>query len=387
MSNAKQRYKELFESIKITRDQNNEKVTSLLNEIENLKTKVKGKIPVTSYDYVSSKVCACKKYTCDVVLIPLPLRNSKLVHSDYLRHLKDCLDMLREIVEENKLVKPHDDAMIDACFLTNRSQELLEFAIGTCPKMDNIQVRSSASSSKYMNKHVASVKSLRTSEPNTSPSGNQLATKQTNVPIIASTGVKSVTRASGSQPRCNTKNDRTSPAKSTPVKKVEDHLRNNKSDLNEMNRVDSSIFYKRTVINSNSAATHMNCNDCLISGNHDDCVVLYLKSLNRSPVTSVMKSVGKKHVWKATGKLFTNVGYQWKPTGRKFTLGEKCPMTRFTNSKVVPIKEWRPTGRMFPLEAQSTNSRSSASSSKNTNSISVTYDNPIFACANQTDLN
>ncbi|GJY17192.1 hypothetical protein Tco_0388683, partial [Tanacetum coccineum] len=46
-----------------------------------------------------------------------------------------------------------------------------------------------------------------------------------------------------------------------------------------------------------------------------------------------------KQVWQATGKLFTNVGYQWKPTGRKFTLGEQCPLTRFTKSKVVPVKQ------------------------------------------------
>ena len=58
-------------------------------------------------------------------------------------------------------------------------------------------------------------------------------------------------------------------------------------------------------------------------------------------------------------------------------------MTRFTNSKVVSINECRPTGRMFPLEAQSTTSRSSASSSKYTTSVPVTYDNPIFACANK----
>ncbi|GJW66314.1 integrase, catalytic region, zinc finger, CCHC-type containing protein [Tanacetum coccineum] len=46
-----------------------------------------------------------------------------------------------------------------------------------------------------------------------------------------------------------------------------------------------------------------------------------------------------KQVWKETGKLFVNVGYQWKPTGRKFTLGEQYPLTRFTKSKVVSVKQ------------------------------------------------
>ena len=73
ISNAKQRYKELFDSIKITRDKNNEKITSLLNEIENLKAKMKGKKPVTSCDNVVSKVCACKKYVYDAANIRFPL--------------------------------------------------------------------------------------------------------------------------------------------------------------------------------------------------------------------------------------------------------------------------------------------------------------------------
>ncbi|GJV58955.1 hypothetical protein Tco_1465055 [Tanacetum coccineum] len=58
-------------------------------------------------------------------------------------------------------------------------------------------------------------------------------------------------------------------------------------------------------------------------------------SLYMPPVKNVSSKV--KQFWKATGKLFANVGYQWKPTGRKITLGEQCPLTRFTKSKVVPL--------------------------------------------------
>nr|GEX64665.1 putative ribonuclease H-like domain-containing protein [Tanacetum cinerariifolium] len=37
--------------------------------------------------------------------------------------------------------------------------------------------------------------------------------------------------------------------------------------------------------------------------------------------------------------MFNNVGYQWKPTGKKFTLGEQCPLTRLTKSKGVPLQK------------------------------------------------
>ncbi|GKB30719.1 retrovirus-related pol polyprotein from transposon TNT 1-94 [Tanacetum coccineum] len=147
------------------------------------------------------------------------------------------------------------------------------------------------------------------------------------------------TEASGSKPRSNTKNNGILPAKSDNNKKVEAHPRNNKSKLKQENRVDSSISSKRTVINSNSKSVCKTCNKCLISANHEKCVVKYLKSVN-APLPLV-KNVSStvKQVWKATGKLFANVGYQWKPTGRKFTLGEQCPLTRFTKSKVVPLKQ------------------------------------------------
>ncbi|GKF06577.1 hypothetical protein Tco_0037245, partial [Tanacetum coccineum] len=45
-----------------------------------------------------------------------------------------------------------------------------------------------------------------------------------------------------------------------------------------------------------------------------------------------------KQVWKATGKLFANVGYQWRPTGKKFTSG-----------KLNCGYQWRPTGKKFAL--------------------------------------
>ncbi|GKD10822.1 hypothetical protein Tco_1190507 [Tanacetum coccineum] len=141
----------------------------------------------------------------------------------------------------------------------------------------------------------------------------QCVTMPTVKPKVLTPGVNSSTKASRSKPRSNTKNNRILPAKSDNTKKVENHPRNNKSNLKQKNHVDSSISSKCT------------------------CVVKYLKSVDAPPIKNVSSKV--KQVWKATGKLFANVGYQWKPTGMKFTLGEQCPLTRFTKSKVVPLKQ------------------------------------------------
>ncbi|GJV89839.1 hypothetical protein Tco_1533777 [Tanacetum coccineum] len=84
--------------------------------------------------------------------------------------------------------------------------------------------------------------------------------------------VKGTSAASRSKPRSNTKKDRTLPAISA-LKQVEAHSRMNKSNEKHKNRVDSSISYKRIVINSNSNTSCKTCNKCLISVNHDQCVV------------------------------------------------------------------------------------------------------------------
>ncbi|GKA71582.1 retrovirus-related pol polyprotein from transposon TNT 1-94 [Tanacetum coccineum] len=47
-----------------------------------------------------------------------------------------------------------------------------------------------------------------------------------------------------------------------------------------------------------------------------------------------------RKVWKPTGKAFIEIGYSWKPTGRIFTIvGNRCPLTRITSTKEVPLKE------------------------------------------------
>ncbi|GJW86157.1 hypothetical protein Tco_0161497 [Tanacetum coccineum] len=86
--------------------------------------------------------------------------------------------------------------------------------------------------------------------------------------------VKGASTASRSNPRSNTKKDRTLPAKSA-LKQVEAHSRMNKSNEKHKNHVDSSISYKRTVLPTK----------------------------------------------------------QWKPTGRLLPLGRQCPLVRSTALK------------------------------------------------------
>nr|GEV59711.1 nuclear pore complex protein NUP98A-like [Tanacetum cinerariifolium] len=60
--------------------------------------------------------------------------NNREVHLDYLKHLKESIETLCEIVEEAKVERPLDRSLASACLYTKHSQKLLEYMIGTCPK-------------------------------------------------------------------------------------------------------------------------------------------------------------------------------------------------------------------------------------------------------------
>ncbi|GKB42046.1 retrovirus-related pol polyprotein from transposon TNT 1-94 [Tanacetum coccineum] len=85
-------------------------------------------------DSVKPKVLALGMYAIDVELISPRNRNNREVHLDYLKHLKESVETLCEIVEEARVEKTLDSSLASAYLYTKRSQELLEYVIGTCPK-------------------------------------------------------------------------------------------------------------------------------------------------------------------------------------------------------------------------------------------------------------
>nr|GEU67065.1 retrovirus-related Pol polyprotein from transposon TNT 1-94 [Tanacetum cinerariifolium] len=161
--------------------------------------------------------------------------NNREVHLDYLKHLKESIETLREIVEEAKVERPSDRSLASACLYTKHSQELLEYVIGTCPKDFNKRDKKHAITPVTRKKQVTFIDPCETFTNNTLTHVKQQTMHQTNEPVIPSIGVKGATVASGSKPRSNTKKDRTLPAKSD-MKKVEVHPRNNKSSVKQKNR-------------------------------------------------------------------------------------------------------------------------------------------------------
>nr|GEV08352.1 integrase, catalytic region, zinc finger, CCHC-type, peptidase aspartic, catalytic [Tanacetum cinerariifolium] len=153
---------------------------------------------------VKSKVLVPDRYAIDIKPIPPRIRNNREVHLDYLKHLKESVETLCEIVEEVKVERPLDRSLASAYLYTKHSQELLEYVIG----------------------------------------------------------VNGVTAARRSQPKSNTTHDRTLQANIVSKKKVEDHHRKNNSKLSKKNRVALSTSVRRTVFNMNSNSLCKTCVQC-----------------------------------------------------------------------------------------------------------------------------
>nr|GEU78020.1 retrovirus-related Pol polyprotein from transposon TNT 1-94 [Tanacetum cinerariifolium] len=196
---------------------------------------------------VKSKVLAPGRYAIDMEPIPSSIRNNREAHLDYPKHLKKSIETLREIVEEAKVERPLDISLTPACLYTKHSQELLEYVIGTCPKDFNQRDKKHAPTPVTRKKQVTFVDPCETFTNNTLIHVKQQTIHKTNEPVIPSTGVNGAIVASGSKPKSNTKKDITLQAKSA-MQKVEVHPRKNKFSVKQNNRVDSSISYKRTVV-------------------------------------------------------------------------------------------------------------------------------------------
>ncbi|GJZ22413.1 retrovirus-related pol polyprotein from transposon TNT 1-94 [Tanacetum coccineum] len=252
---------------------------------------------------------------------------------------------IRRFVECARKQNPSEPLLDSACKFTKHVQELLVYVSQTCPSFTKPSEK--LVDVKPMNK----VKKVRFSKPFTSSSNihkqvESSKTPDSNTHVLHSTGLKSYTIASRSQPAGNKKNDRISQTPSSNMKnKVEDHPKSVKSKSNKKNHVKDPICVanvKHTMLNANSELICVKCKQCMFDANHDVCFLDFVNDVNvRSKSKS--KQSQQQNIWKPTGKVFTEIGYKWKPIGKLFTLvGNSCPLTRTTSTKVVPHKETTP---------------------------------------------
>ncbi|GJW95486.1 hypothetical protein Tco_0175158 [Tanacetum coccineum] len=361
----KQTYKQLYDLIKPARIRSKEQCDDLINQV-NLKSveisdlnaslqekvleitalkddlrKLKGKALVDNA--VTKHTIDPEMLKIDVEPITPKLLNKRTAHSAYIKHTQEEAAVLRDLVEHVKSKYPLDHSLESACRYAKLIQELLTHISKTCPSINNSGEQLVATTPKNKNKRV------RFTEPVTSSGNTITKTASTsnlvsNKPMLSSTGVKPSTSASGSQPSCNTKKDknRQTPS-STQKNKVEAHPRKVESSLKNKDCVvkpKGTAHMQHSKLNVNSELKCVKCNGCMLSDNHDLCVLDFINNVNARNKSKSVKQSSKRKVWKPTGKVFTNIGYIWRPTGRTFTIvGNACPLTRITTTTEVPLRK------------------------------------------------
>ncbi|GKC13663.1 retrovirus-related pol polyprotein from transposon TNT 1-94, partial [Tanacetum coccineum] len=232
------------------------------------------------------------------------LLNKRTAHSAYIKHS-----------QEEAAVNPLDPLLESACKYTKLIQEMLSKISKTYPSINGEQLGYFYVAVTPMNK----VKRVRFTEPVTSSRNTKIAHTSnlaSNKPMLSSTGVKQSTSASGSQPSGNTKKDK---IQQTPS---------------------STLKNKHSKLNANYELKCVKCNGCMLSDNHDLCVLEFINNVNARAKSRSVKKNSKRKVWKPTGKVFTNIGYIWRPTGRTFTIVENaCPLTKITTTTEVPLRK------------------------------------------------
>nr|GFB37869.1 hypothetical protein [Tanacetum cinerariifolium] len=296
-----------------------------------------------------------------------------------LRHLKESVETIRDIVEEAKVVRPLDRCIVSTYRYTKHSQELLEYGIGTCPHGSQPRAQQLAHIPLIRKKQVIVAQPSNKVDSTTHPHVVTVTSQKINVPVPPSIGVDCCPIARGSQPMSHVKPNGILPAKGDTKLPIDDKPWKNKSHLRRSTRIDSSSRLKRTVINSHSDSVCQTCAKCVTPSNHDLCVATCLQSAMATPSIHYNRSVEQKvkqvwkpkhvrQVWKPTGKVLTTIGHQWRPTGRIFDLGNQCPLTKFTPPKVV--SSTKHTKRTSPCANQKEPSQNWGSNLANSPSLS-----------------
>nr|GEX93456.1 retrovirus-related Pol polyprotein from transposon TNT 1-94 [Tanacetum cinerariifolium] len=302
------------------------------------------------------KIVWQRMFMLDLEPLAPKLVHNRKSHSYYLKHTQEQANILQGIVDQAKAQQPLDNALDFACKHAKRIQELLVYVRDTCPSAVKL------SETKVARTPMNKIKKVTFAKPIASSSTNQ-ETHDSNKPMLHSTGVKCSTSDSGSKPLGDTKNNRISqPSSSNKIDKVEDQPRSvktRKKNKNHFKKVKCDDHVMQSMFNANSVSVSINnapvknyVNDvksnclcaiygkCMITATHHACVHMVVTKMNESKKSKSAKKDKKQNISKPTGHVFNEVGLNWKPTGRTFTIvGNSCPLTRFTLSNVVPPQQ------------------------------------------------
>ncbi|GJX09603.1 retrovirus-related pol polyprotein from transposon TNT 1-94 [Tanacetum coccineum] len=270
----------------------------------------------------------------DVEPITPKLLNKKTAHSTYIKHTQDEATCLRDLVEHVKSKYLLDHSLESACRYAKLIQKLLTHISKTCSSVNNIDRKLVVVTPKNKDKRV------RFTDPITFLGNTITKTASTSIlvsnkPMLSSTGVKSSTSASGSQPSDKTKKDKIQQTPSSTQKnKVEAHPRKVKSSLKNKDCVvqpKGTAHLQHSKLNANSELKCVKCNGCIIFDNHDLCVLDFINNVNARKQSKSVKKSSKRKVIQIV-LWYLDFGCS------KHMTGDRSQLTNFVNKFLGAVK-------------------------------------------------
>nr|GEW00244.1 hypothetical protein [Tanacetum cinerariifolium] len=187
---------------------------------------------------------------------------------------------------------------------------------------------------------------------------------------LSSTGVHNPAKTRRLQPRSNTKNDKVpSTSKSSCSKnkevKVEEHPRNLLLSKNKKHMSSECNNVKLVIQNDKSEVVCAMCKQCLITANHDVCVLNYVNDMNSHGKKQKTNVSNTKNQKKQKSKVMKP-----KKVGSNERLASRKP------SKPRSCHRWSPTKRLFDLKGKIIASSESESQTDYSNGDNACTSNP-----------
>ncbi|GJZ97809.1 hypothetical protein Tco_0670262 [Tanacetum coccineum] len=315
----KQTYKQLYDSIKPARIRSKEQCADLINqvnlksvEISDLNTSLQEKVLVITAlkddlrklkrkalvdNDVTKLPSDPEMLKIDMETITPKFLNKRTAHSAYIKHTQEEAVVLRDLVDHVKANYPLDHTLDSAYRYTKLIQDLLTNIGKTCPSINNSKEKLVAVTPKNKDKRVRFTEPI-TSSGNTITKTASTSNLVSNKPMLSSTGVKPSTSASGSQPSGNIKKDKIQQTPSSALKnKVDACPRKVKSSLKNKDCVvvpKETANVQHSKLNANSKLKCVKCKGCMLSDNHDLCVLDFINNVNARVKSKSVKRVQRE---------------------------------------------------------------------------------------------
>ncbi|GJT68546.1 retrovirus-related pol polyprotein from transposon TNT 1-94 [Tanacetum coccineum] len=243
---------------------------------------------------------------------------------DELRKLKgkDLVDneqvtILREVVEQGKSQNPLNNPLDSACKYTKRIQELLKIIEQTYLSINNSSDKLVAVTPKNKDKRVRFTKPV-TSSGNTNIKTASSSNLVSNKPMLSSTGVKTIYSASDHS-----------------FRQYKRKIRFRNTNVVEPK---GTANMQHSKLNANFELLYVKCNGCMLSDNHDLCVLDFINIVNARANLNLNQTI----VESDTPKPVVTLVYSRKPRKSKTNVPVSKPkiIKSISANKKEPSKSW-----------------------------------------------